>query len=106
MQGHSPGYPEAYPEPPGDSAGLREYLAIVRRQLWLVLAVLTVAVGWSVYKVSQIPARYRAGSTVRLAGQSRGLTGGLPRRCEGSFSCETDKLQSKIKILDRQRGDC
>ena len=102
MQGHSPGYPEAYPEPPGDSAGLREYLAIVRRQLWLVLAVLTVAVGWSVYKVSQIPARYRAVSTVRLADQSRGLTGGLPRPYEGSFSRETDMLQSQIQILTSQ----
>jgi capsular exopolysaccharide synthesis family protein len=102
MQGPPAGYPEAYPDPPSEGAGLREYVAIVRRQLWIVLAVLTVAVGWSVYKVSKAPDLYRAVSTVRLADPSRGLTGSMTSQYQGYIGRETDQLQSQLQILTSQ----
>lgn len=101
-QGSPPGYPESYPEPPADSAGLREYVAIVRRQIWLVLAVLTLAVGTTVHNVMKVPDRYRAVSTVRLADPARNLTGSMTMPYQGSIGRETDLLQSQIQILTSQ----
>ncbi len=102
VQGPPAGYPDSYPEPPSDGAGLREYVAIVRRQLWLVLAVLTLAVGWSVYKVSKVADLFRAVSTVRLADPSRSLTGSMTSQYQGYVGRETDQLQSQIQILTSQ----
>lgn len=102
QQGSPAGYPDSYPEPPGDTAGLREYFSIVRRQLWLVLAVLTLAVGWSVYLVSKAPERFQAVSTVRLADPSRSLTGSMTSQYQGYVGRETDQLQSQIQILTSQ----
>jgi succinoglycan biosynthesis transport protein ExoP len=102
-QGPPAGYPDSYPEPPADSAGLREYLAIVRRQIWLVLAVLLLAVGASIYNVMKAPARYRAISTVRLTDPTRSMTGSMNTMpYQGSIGRETDLLQSQIQILTSQ----
>ena len=100
---NSTGYPESYPEPPSDAVGLREYVAIVRRQVWLVLAVLLLSVGISAYKVSKTPARYRAVATVRLADQGRALTGSSSTPYQGYIGRETDVLQSQIQILNSQK---
>lgn len=102
MQGSRAGYPEPYPEPPGNGAGVREYVAIVRRQIWLVLGVLTLAVGATVYNVMKAPARYRAVSTVRLADPGRSIAGPMAIPYEGSIGRETDLLQSQIQILTSQ----
>ncbi|HVD61354.1 MAG TPA: hypothetical protein VNC11_10825, partial [Gemmatimonadaceae bacterium] len=98
----SPGYPEGYPEPQSETPGIREYFSIVRRQFWLVLAVLIMVVGPSVYSVMHTPPRYRAVSTIRLADDSR-------RQLAGDFTSpydvvgrETDILQSQIQILNSQ----
>jgi len=97
----SPGYPEGYPEPHSDTPGIREYLAIVRRQLWLLLAVVIVVVGPTVYSVMQTPPRYKAVSTIRLADDSRRTLAGdvSPYDVVGR---ETDVLQSQIQILGSQ----
>lgn len=96
----SPGYPEGYPEPQSNTAGIREYFAIVKRQLWLVLAVVIIVVGPTVYSVTQEPARYRAVSTVRLADDSRRALGG--DNMSDVVGRETDILQSQIQILSSE----
>jgi capsular exopolysaccharide synthesis family protein len=102
MGGISPGYPEGYPEPHAETPGIREYFAIVRRQIWIVLAALIIVVGPTVYSVMHTAPRYRAVSTIRLADDSR-------RELAGQFSSpydvvgrETDILQSQIQILNSQ----
>jgi len=103
IPGVPPGYPEGYPEPQTDGGGLREYVAIVRRQIWLVLAVLLLAVGFTVYSVMQTPALYRAVSTIRLADTRRALAGdNAGSAYEGLVGRETDVLQSQIQVLTSQ----
>lgn len=94
-----PGYPEGYAEPQSDTAGIREYVAIVRRQIWLVLAVVIIIVGPSVYSVMQIAPRYRAVSTIRLADDARRQLAGDQQSPFDVIGRETDLLQSQIQIL-------
>lgn len=98
----SPGYPEGYPEPQSEAPGIREYAAIVRRQLWIVLAVVIVVVGPTVYSVMQTPPRYRATSTIRLADDSRRALAGDFTSPYDAIGRETDILQSQIQILNSQ----
>ena len=94
-----PGYPEGYAEPQSDNAGVREYFAIVRRQIWLVLAVVIIVVGPTVYSVMQIAPRYRAVSTIRLADDARRQLAGDQQSPFDVIGRETDLLQSQIQIL-------
>ncbi|MFN2601732.1 MAG: polysaccharide biosynthesis tyrosine autokinase [Gemmatimonadaceae bacterium] len=94
-----PGYPEGYAEPQSDTAGVREYFAIVRRQIWLVLAVVIIVVGPTVYSVMQIAPRYRAVSTIRLADDARRQLAGDQQSPFDVIGRETDLLQSQIQIL-------
>ncbi len=102
QMGPPAGYPEGYPEPQAEAAGLREYLAIVRRQIWLVLAVLLIVVGPTIYQVMQAPPRYRAVSTIRLTDSRRNMTGSATASSYDVISRETDILQSQIQILTSQ----
>jgi succinoglycan biosynthesis transport protein ExoP len=95
----SPGYPEGYAEPQSDNAGIREYVAIVKRQIWLVLAVVIIVVGPTVYSVMQIAPRYRAVSTIRLADDARRSLAGDQQSPFDVIGRETDLLQSQIQIL-------
>lgn len=94
-----PGYPEGYAEPQSDTAGVREYFAIVRRQIWLVLAVVIIVVGPTVYSVMQIAPRYRAVSTIRLADDARRQLAGDQQSPFDVIGRETDLLQSQIQIM-------
>ncbi|HUQ18022.1 MAG TPA: polysaccharide biosynthesis tyrosine autokinase [Gemmatimonadaceae bacterium] len=98
----APGYPEGYPDAQSSTPGIREYAAIVRRQLWIVLAVLIVVVGPTVYGVMQTPPRYRAVSTIRLADDSRKALAGDYTNPYDVVGRETDILQSQIQILNSQ----
>ena len=95
----SPGYPEGYAEPQTDTAGLREYLGIVKRQFWLVLAVVIMITGPTIYSVSQVAPRYRSTSTIRLADDSRRSLAGDNMSAYDVVGRETDILQSQIQIL-------
>ncbi len=97
--GITPGYPEGYAEPQADSAGIREYFAIVRRQIWLVLAVLIMIVGPTVYFVRKTPPLFKAVSTIRLADDSRRALAGDAQSPYDVIGRETDVLQSQIQIL-------
>ncbi len=93
-------YAEGYPEPPTESVGLKEYLAIVRRQIWVVLAIVAAAVAISLYVVLTAPPRYRAVSVVRLADARRAMTGSLEAGAyDQVLGRETDVLLSQIQVL-------
>lgn len=97
-RGHSAGYPE----PLSEAAGLREYVAIARRQIWLVLAVVTIIVGPAIYRVMKAPPRYRATSTIRLTDPRREMTGSSENSPFDIIGGETDIIQSQIEILASQ----
>jgi capsular exopolysaccharide synthesis family protein len=103
----SPGYPEGYPDARNEGGGgIREYLAIVRRQAWLVLGVLALIVTPTLYKVMKAPPRYKAVSTVRLADDSRRAIAGSMSSAYDAIGRETDALESQIQILtSRAVGD-
>jgi len=98
----SPGYPEGYPDAQSDTGGIREYFAIVRRQIWLVLAAVAVVVGPTIYSVSKTQPRFRAVSTIRLADDSRRSVAGDISSAYDVVGRETDVLQSQIQILNSE----
>jgi Uncharacterized protein involved in exopolysaccharide biosynthesis len=55
-----PRVPEGYPEPQSASLGLKDYIAIVRRQLLLVLTIMAVVLGIASYLILSAPPRYKA----------------------------------------------
>ncbi|HEX2722408.1 MAG TPA: polysaccharide biosynthesis tyrosine autokinase [Gemmatimonadaceae bacterium] len=78
--------------------GIREYLAIVLRHLWLVLAITAVAVGWTANTIRKTPPIYRSISTVRLVDTRQAMTG----QGEGGFdkfNRMTDPIESQIQLL-------
>jgi len=92
--------PEGYPDPVTEVAGLREYIAIVRRHIWLVLAIVGAALGITLYLVMTAPPKYRAVAVVRLADTRRALTGGSEDAAYTEvLSRETDLLQSQMQVL-------
>ena len=103
-QQRQPGY-EQYPPPEQftevePSASISDYLAIIRRQWWVVLSIAAIAVGISFYVVLSAPPRYRAVSVIRLADTRRAVAGDAAAGAyEQVLSRETDVLQSQIQVL-------
>ena len=66
---------EGYDDSEPEVRTLKDYLGIIRRQLWVVLAVTAVCAGLAAWLVFTAPPRYAAVSVVRLADTRRALTG-------------------------------
>ena len=95
-----PPVPEGYPDPVREAMGVREYLAILRRQLWLVLAILAVCVGVTSWMVLRAPPRYQAVAVARLADARRAFAGaGEARAYDEVLGRETDVLLSQIQVM-------
>jgi capsular exopolysaccharide synthesis family protein len=100
----APDAPFLHPDPAGSGTGegipLREYLAILRRHLWLVLLAVAISVGWTLYRLSQEPPRYTAASAVRLVNARQSLAGeigtGASEQLPGWY---TDPILSQIQVL-------
>lgn len=92
-------YSDLFPEEQTEGTGIREYLAIIRRQIWLVLAVLVTAVGVTLYTVMKAPPRYKAVATVRLADPDRSLTGNSTDPYQSLMGGNAEVLQTQIQIL-------
>ncbi len=98
--GGVPPVPEGYPEQVRDSMGVKEYLAILRRQMWLVLGILAVCVGATAYMVFSAPPQYQAVVVARLADARRAMTGGGEARAyDEVLGRETDVLLSQIQVM-------
>jgi tyrosine-protein kinase Etk/Wzc len=95
---------EGYPEQIAESAGVKEYLAIVRRQLWIVLAIVAVCLGATSWFVLSAPPRYMANAVVRLADARRAMTGnGEGSAYEQVLGRETDVLLSQVQVLQSRQ---
>ncbi len=91
---------EGYPEAVAEQASVKEYLAIVRRQPWIVLSVLAVCLGVTSYLVLRAPPQYMAVAVMRLADTRRAMTGnGEASAYSEVLGRETDVLLSQIQVL-------
>ena len=105
---HEPGYgrvpTEGYPDGAGDASGIKEYLAIVRRQLWIVLSIVAVFLAGTGYLVWRTPPRYMANAVVRLADARRAMTGGGEGSAyEQVLGRETDVLLSQVQVVQSRQ---
>lgn len=104
---HEPGYgrvPEGYPDGQADSAGVKEYFAIVRRQLWIVLSIVAVCLAGTGYLVWRTPPRFMANAVVRLADARRAMTGsGEASAYEQVLGRETDVLLSQVQVVQSRQ---
>ena len=104
---HEPGYgrvPEGYPDGQTESAGVKEYLAIVRRQLWIVLSIVAVCLAGTGYLVWRTPPRFMANAVVRLADARRAMTGsGEASAYEQVLGRETDVLLSQVQVVQSRQ---
>ena len=95
-----PTVPEGYPEIRSEALSFRDYLAIFRRQLWIILGSLAVFGGAAAWIVYTAPPAYRAEAVVRLADTRRQMTGeGATNPWEGVLGRETDLLLSQIQVM-------
>jgi capsular exopolysaccharide synthesis family protein len=85
-------------------AGIREYFAIVRRHLWIVLGVLVLSVGYTANQARKEVPLYRAASTVRLVDARRAITGDMTQAGSGDapFSYQVDQIESQIQVLNSE----
>ncbi len=92
--------PEGYPEIRSEGLSFRDYLAVFRRQLWVVLGSLLLFGGAAAYLVFTAPPVYRAEAVIRLADTRREMTGeGRANPWEGVMGRETDVLLSQIQVM-------
>ncbi|MBW3569487.1 MAG: polysaccharide biosynthesis tyrosine autokinase [Gemmatimonadetes bacterium] len=87
-------------QPPGEGVPLREYLAALRRHLWLVLAAVLVSTGIAAYRMSREPPRYAAASAVQLVNPRQALAGEIGTgRTDQLPGWYTDPILSQIQVL-------
>jgi len=79
-----------------------DYLAAVRRYLWLVAACVALSLGYAVYKLAKVLPVYVASTSVRLVDTRVGMSGDLEQT--GGTSAQlpgfyTDPILSQIQVL-------
>jgi len=95
---------EGYPEIAGESTGIKDYLALVRRQLWVVLSIVAVCLGLTAWVVLRAPDRYMATAVVRLADTRRAMTGNAEGGSyEQVLGREADVLLSQVQVLQSRQ---
>ncbi|MEJ7810646.1 MAG: polysaccharide biosynthesis tyrosine autokinase [Gemmatimonadaceae bacterium] len=88
------------PEPVSESVNLREVLAVLRRNRWLVLAVAMVAFGLSAFVALRTVPLYRAKAVIRVANTRQAITGGLSDEGQPStVGLYTDPLRSLLQVV-------
>ncbi|MGK2960745.1 MAG: polysaccharide biosynthesis tyrosine autokinase [Gemmatimonadaceae bacterium] len=91
---------EGYPDPTRDANGVREYLGIIRRQLWVVLGIAGICTGIAAWLVLSAPPTYRAVAVARFADARQALTGGNEGRAyDEVLGREADVLLSQIQVM-------
>jgi tyrosine-protein kinase Etk/Wzc len=95
---------EGYPEVTVESGGVKDYLAIIRRQLWIVLAIVAVCLGLTSWVVLRAPDKYMANAVVRLADARRAMTGNAEGGSyEQVLGREADVLLSQVQVLQSRQ---
>jgi tyrosine-protein kinase Etk/Wzc len=82
-------------------AGVREYLAMVRRHWWVVIVVAAIAIAYTANSAMKERPRYRASSTVRLVDARRAVAGDMagPAGAQTGFGYQSDPIESQIQVL-------
>lgn len=88
------------PAADAETIDLREVLAVLRRHVWLILAVTVVAVLAAAFVVSRQKAEYRAQAVIRLDDERKSLTGGIVGlAAEQAMGRKSDPLLSQLQVL-------
>jgi capsular exopolysaccharide synthesis family protein len=86
------------------AVGIRDLFAILRRHVWLVLAIAAIPTALAAYAVANDVPQYRARALVRLVDTRRAMTGGLEgQAAEELMGRQSDRLLSQILVL-KSRG--
>jgi capsular exopolysaccharide synthesis family protein len=87
-------------EPVEEGVNLRDVLATIRRNLWLILSIATVVAGATAYVVLREAPMYRASALIRLADVRQAMTGDIGGAAmEGRLGLGSDPLLSQLEVL-------
>jgi capsular exopolysaccharide synthesis family protein len=80
--------------------GIREYVAILRRHIWLALGIVILSVAYTANQARKEIPMYRASSTVRLIDSRRAITGDATQGgSDLPYSYQVDQIESQIQVL-------
>jgi capsular exopolysaccharide synthesis family protein len=94
-----PAFERDEPDPPLAPLDLRQILAMLRRRIWLVLLVTTLAGGLAAYFALTTAPIYQATGVIRLTDDRRRLTGGLVDAPDNRPLMSSDFVLSEIAVL-------
>ncbi len=88
----------------GEAIDVRKVLGVLRRNLWLILAITAVTVGLAWYLASQAEPEYRAKVVLRFKDQRQALTGGIAdATVEKALGVTADPFLSQIQLLNSRK---
>lgn len=83
-----------------DSIDLRQLLSILRRRIWLVLAVTVVALAGTAFFVLRQPPVYRATAVIRIHDERQAVAGGIGGAAvDQALGRSADPIQSHLQVL-------
>ena len=83
-----------------EALNLRELLAVIRRNWWVVVGIAGLILGLSSYLAITTPVTYRAKGVIKLANSRRAITAGLSNdNSESAVGLYSDPLKSQIEVL-------
>lgn len=85
-----------------DAVALRHAFMVVRRHVWLVLAVTACTLGAAVFLALREPPEYRASAVVRLEDRRRALTGGIEDAIQ--LATEPRTVDPVLSLIERLRS--
>lgn len=94
------GAPAGAEPPAGESIQLRELVALLTRQRWLILGIAAAFVAVSAWWAYQAPRTYRATGTIRLTNLRQALAGRLANEGpQATVTAYGDPLKTQIQVL-------
>jgi uncharacterized protein involved in exopolysaccharide biosynthesis len=91
-------YIDPGPEDYGGSPHITEYLSVITRRLWLLLAIFTVTTASSIYGVSRERTSYSSTLAIQV-NDAEAQSGGLVSLSMGGMSLFVDPIVSEIQVL-------
>lgn len=92
--------PDGYPQERVNPRTVSEYLALIRRQKWIVLASALFFLGLAAWRVSGSLPLYSANAVIRLADARKAMTGGASTDPnDEALGNDTDLLLSQIQVM-------
>jgi len=100
-EGYPPGaYPDALPLDSDDTINVREILALLRRNLWLLIACIVVFGVGAFYLASKQAPQYRATAIIRLKNEREALAGGIDgAMADQMLGRSIDPLLSQMEVM-------